>query len=171
MKNYPKYTGPGVGGLPKNLRSYDLFADLEDTIDRIYIDSCSEDGFTVNGIEYPGSIMVYPSLAFLWRPTGAPDLLPSHPEIDNAPNGGVITPDQITVESLALLKYVVPRPEILVVGTGSKHHHVPHIREFLDSLDISVEAMRTFFAIGTFNVLNMEGRRVAGIMLRDYDLT
>lgn len=141
--------------LPSSLREYDLFGDEEDSIERANIGGYSLDGFEVNDIWFRGHVLVLPSIALLWKP------------VKDKQETDLVGPDEIEVDSLELLRMIWPKPDILVLGTGARFAMAPpHIKEFCDSLDIAVEAMSSNMAIGTFNILNQEGRKVAGALLK-----
>ncbi|KAF7302203.1 DUF498-domain-containing protein [Mycena indigotica] len=77
-------------------------------------------------------------------------------------------PDSVTQwkrEHLALFEVVVPRPEILILGTGQElAHPPPSFRSFLTELGIQVDVMSTRNACSTYNLLAEEGRRVAAAL-------
>lgn len=59
------------------------------------------------------------------------------------------------------------QPEILFVGTGAKMQLLPaDMRKFLQSKGFNPELMDTGAAARTFNVLRMEDRRVAALLLQ-----
>ncbi|EIW76195.1 DUF498-domain-containing protein [Coniophora puteana RWD-64-598 SS2] len=65
-----------------------------------------------------------------------------------------------------LFEVVVPRPEILIVGTGEKMSLFPPVlRKYLNGLGIQVDAMDTRNACSTYNLLAEEGRHVAAAVL------
>ncbi len=58
------------------------------------------------------------------------------------------------------------KPEILLIGTGDKMQLLPAaIRAFLEKHNIGFDIMDTGAAARTYNVLMMEGRRVAALLL------
>ncbi|KAF8645515.1 hypothetical protein AX16_007799 [Volvariella volvacea WC 439] len=69
-------------------------------------------------------------------------------------------------EYFELFEVVVPRPEILILGTGKTlSQPPPFIRQHLASLGIQLEVMDTRNACSTYNLLSEEGRRVAAALL------
>ncbi|KIJ57024.1 hypothetical protein M422DRAFT_23148 [Sphaerobolus stellatus SS14] len=61
---------------------------------------------------------------------------------------------------------VVPKPEILVLGTGQRTAQIPpNLRAYLRQIGIQVEAMDTRSACSTYNLLAEEGRTVAAALL------
>ncbi|KAJ7739846.1 DUF498-domain-containing protein [Mycena metata] len=68
-------------------------------------------------------------------------------------------------EHLTLFEVVVPRPEILILGTGVElAHPPPSFRSYLTDLGIQVDVMSTRNACSTYNLLAEEGRRVAAAL-------
>jgi len=61
---------------------------------------------------------------------------------------------------------VVPKPEILLFGTGKKVSFVPPaFRQYLNQVGIQVDVMDTWNACSTYNLLTEEGRQVAAALL------
>ncbi|KZT05540.1 uncharacterized protein LAESUDRAFT_655553 [Laetiporus sulphureus 93-53] len=61
---------------------------------------------------------------------------------------------------------VVPKPEILLFGTGKTVSFVPPVfRQYLNGLGIQVDVMDTWNACSTYNLLVEEGREVAAALL------
>jgi NADH dehydrogenase [ubiquinone] 1 alpha subcomplex assembly factor 3 len=61
---------------------------------------------------------------------------------------------------------VVPKPEILLIGTGKSVNPLPAIlRQHLNKLGIQVDVMDSWNACTTYNLLSEEGRRVAAALL------
>ncbi|KAF5363626.1 hypothetical protein D9756_000324 [Leucocoprinus leucothites] len=69
-------------------------------------------------------------------------------------------------ERFEFFKSTIPRPEILVLGTGKTLVQPPSfIRSYLTSLGIQLDVMDTRNACSTYNLLAEEGRRVAAALL------
>ncbi|ETW84162.1 hypothetical protein HETIRDRAFT_247083, partial [Heterobasidion irregulare TC 32-1] len=69
-------------------------------------------------------------------------------------------------ERFELFELVVPKPEILLLGTGETVSPPPALlRQYLGSLGIQIEVMNTWNACTTYNLLAEEGRRVAAALL------
>ncbi|KXN89506.1 NADH dehydrogenase [ubiquinone] 1 alpha subcomplex assembly factor 3 [Leucoagaricus sp. SymC.cos] len=69
-------------------------------------------------------------------------------------------------ERFELFESSIPRPEILVLGTGrTSVQPPPSIRSYLNNLGIQVDVMDTRNACSTYNLLAEEGRRVAAALL------
>lgn len=102
-------------------------------------------GFTVSGITLRGSILVLPDRTLPW---------------------GVDRPEDVTAASLAGLRSTEPAIELLILGMGAAFMLVPPpLRLELKGWGIAAEAMATPAACRTFNVLAMEGRRVAAALI------
>ncbi|EIW61577.1 DUF498-domain-containing protein [Trametes versicolor FP-101664 SS1] len=69
-------------------------------------------------------------------------------------------------EHFAIFETVVPKPEILLLGTGQQAQMLPPaLRQYLTSIGIQVDMMNTRNACSTYNLLAEEGRRVAAALL------
>ncbi|KAI5117391.1 hypothetical protein M0805_009079 [Coniferiporia weirii] len=69
-------------------------------------------------------------------------------------------------ERFELFEVVVPKPEILILGTGKRvSHPPPSIKAYLNSIGIQLDIMDTWNACTTYNLLAEEGRRVAAALL------
>ncbi|KAG6919730.1 hypothetical protein DXG01_001564 [Tephrocybe rancida] len=69
-------------------------------------------------------------------------------------------------EHFEIFETVVPKPEILILGTGKSIAHVPAtLRTYLNQLGIQLDVMDTRNACSTYNLLTEEGRRVAAALL------
>lgn len=65
-----------------------------------------------------------------------------------------------------IFEMVVPKPEILLLGTGKTVSFVPPaLRQYLNQTGIQVDVMSTWNACSTYNLLTEEGRRVAAALL------
>ncbi|KAH9961409.1 DUF498-domain-containing protein [Russula compacta] len=61
---------------------------------------------------------------------------------------------------------VVPKPEILLIGTGKSVNPLPAVlRQYLNKLGVQVDVMDSWNACTTYNLLSEEGRRVAAALL------
>lgn len=102
-------------------------------------------GFTLSGVEFQGSVLLYASTALMWKVNSLEDVKP---------------------ETLAALRLVRPRPELLLLGCGGRAANPPEgVRESLRKQGCVVDAMDTFSAASTFNLLQEEGRRVAAALV------
>lgn len=69
-------------------------------------------------------------------------------------------------EHLSVFETAVPKPEILVFGTGKRMELPPlSIRDYLKEMGIQLDIMDTRNACSTYNLLAEEGRRVAAALL------
>jgi len=69
-------------------------------------------------------------------------------------------------ERFELFEVAVPKPELLILGTGESTVAPPtFIRQYLHKLGIGLEIMDTRNACSTYNLLAEEGRRVAAALL------
>ncbi len=100
-------------------------------------------GFTISGLRWDGSVVVFPDRTLAWPPA---DLL------------------QVTEASLSVV--FEARPELLLLGCGRVMAPVPAvIRTALRSAGIKLEVMDTGAACRTFNVLLAEDRSVAAALI------
>lgn len=99
----------------------------------------------VNGVRMMGSVMVLPNFCLLWKPK---------------------TWEDVTVESLAIVPLLRPKIGTIILGTGAHQELVkPEIKEFFELNDISVVAMNSVSAMGTFAIMNEDDRDVAAAIL------
>ncbi|KAK9812737.1 hypothetical protein WJX72_002868 [[Myrmecia] bisecta] len=111
----------------------------------VQIEGYDDDGFIVNDVGVEGSLLCSGDIYTLWD---------------------IHQLEDITSESLAMLVIIKPPPDLLIIGCGRRTQMVPQqLHEFLTSNNISVEALDTPNAVSTFNILNKEGRKVAGALL------
>ncbi|KAH9948757.1 DUF498-domain-containing protein [Amylocystis lapponica] len=69
-------------------------------------------------------------------------------------------------EHLEIFDMVVPKPEILLFGTGTTVSLLPPaLREYLSQTGIQVDVMDTRNACSTYNLLIEEGRHIAAALL------
>ncbi|KAH9855034.1 DUF498-domain-containing protein [Lenzites betulinus] len=65
-----------------------------------------------------------------------------------------------------IFETVVPKPEILLIGTGQRVEMLPPaLRQYLIKAGVQVDVMNTRNACSTYNLLAEEGRRVAAALL------
>ena len=134
--------------LPSLRRSFSLYdqINLIDKVpeDQVRFQRYSETGFTVNGVEYEGSLLCVGNLLMSWSPNSFSKLTP---------------------ESLSIFQVVRPIPEILILGCGKYIQSVSsEVRNFIRSTGMKLEAVDTRNAVSTFNILNEEGRIVAAAL-------
>jgi uncharacterized protein len=103
------------------------------------------DGFTIAGERHQGSVLVLPDRTVAWP---------------------VERFDDVGAGSFDPLLEGSDVPDVLVFGTGSAFRMIdPRLRQHLRSRGIVVECMATPAACRTFNVLLVEGRKVAAAMI------
>ncbi|KAK7470119.1 hypothetical protein VKT23_001560 [Stygiomarasmius scandens] len=74
--------------------------------------------------------------------------------------------DGWTKDHFEVFEVVVPKPEILLLGTGKViSQPPPFVREHLNQMGIQLDVMDTRNACSTYNLLSEEGRRVAAALL------
>ncbi|KAJ7639447.1 DUF498-domain-containing protein [Roridomyces roridus] len=117
-----------------------------DTPPAVQVSSVSEDGILLeDGLLLPAACIFLDGKVFLWD-----------------------VPDSVTQwgrEHLAMFEVVVPKPEILILGTGVEMAHPPpSFRSHLAELGIQLDVMSTKNACSTYNLLSEEGRRVAAAL-------
>ncbi|KAK2405974.1 NADH dehydrogenase ubiquinone 1 alpha subcomplex assembly factor protein (DUF498/DUF598) [Trifolium repens] len=135
--------------LPSLRRAFSLYdqINLIDNVpeDQLRFQGFNDTGFTVNGVEYEGSLLCVGNLIMSWKPKKF---------------------SEITSDSLSLFQIVRPIPEILIVGCGRNIQHVdPELRRFIRSTGMKLEAVDSRNAASTYNILNEEGRIVAAALL------
>ena len=113
--------------------------------DRQLVQGYHVGGFTVAGVHYQGSVIVFPERTVGW---------------------GVATLDGLTPESLEAVRASASGVDILLVGTGAKFLLVPPaLRQAVRAWGPVVESMATPAACRTYNVLLSEERRVAAALM------
>ncbi|KAG7946000.1 hypothetical protein I3843_14G016000 [Carya illinoinensis] len=135
--------------LPSLRRAFSLYdqINLIDNVpeDQLRFQRYTETGFTVNGVDYEGSLLCVGNLLMSWAPKKFPE----------------ITPD-----SLSIFRTVRPIPEILILGCGRHIEPVgPELRRFVRSIGMKLEVLDSRNATSTYNILNEEGRIVAAALL------
>ncbi|MEK0085224.1 Mth938-like domain-containing protein [Benzoatithermus flavus] len=113
--------------------------------DRQLIQGYGSGSFTVSGVRHRGSLLVFPDHVLSWS---------------------VATPAELDLASLAPVRDAVPRPEILIVGSGAGFAlFPPDLRQAVREWGIVVEIMTTPAACRTYNVLLADERRVAAALI------
>ena len=105
------------------------------------IDAYGDGGFRFAGLSHRGSLMCLPDGIWAWP---------------------VADPQAVTAETLAMVFDLAARIDLFILGTGSDPWTVPPaLRERFRAHSLKWETMSTSAAIRTYNVLVIEGRRVA----------
>ncbi|KAM9989984.1 hypothetical protein ACTFIY_006045 [Dictyostelium cf. discoideum] len=131
----------------KGIDNGNIFEMSQGDLSKVYnIDGYVESGFSINKTLIPGSINIMPQQLFLWD---------------------VHSVEDITIDTLATLDIVEPPTEFLLIGTGSTHLKLPDqlIKDISTRYKVNVETMTTMNAIGTYNILAEEERRVSAFIL------
>ncbi|XP_050236102.1 uncharacterized protein LOC126686113 [Mercurialis annua] len=136
-------------GLPSLRRAFSLYdqINLIDNVpqDQLRFQRYTDTGFTVNGVDYEGSLLCAGNLLLSWSPAHF---------------------SQITPSSLSIFQILRPIPEILILGTGKQIQQVdPAVKQFIRSTGMKLEVIDSRNATSTYNILNEEGRIVAAALL------
>jgi len=111
---------------------------------RLVIEGYGGGGFRINGAHHAGSVIVLGDRVIPWPVTDA---------------------DRIALDDLAPVR-AAGGVEVLLIGCGARTVRLaPALRDGLAAAGISVDAMATGAACRTFNVLALEGRRVAAALI------
>lgn len=103
-------------------------------------------GFTASGVRHEGSVIVLRSQVLAWSP----------PE----------SMTELSTRDVAPVIQAAAEVDILLLGCGPRATLVPaDLRAELRAVGITVESMDTGAACRTFNLLQMEGRRVAAMLV------
>jgi len=99
-------------------------------------------------IHMNGSIVAFPDACFLWN---------------------VKHPDEVTLESLEVVRLYQPTVEYLFIGCDKAlpSHELNRIKKEFRKREIVTEQMDIMNAMGTFNILNGEDRRVSCVLVID----
>lgn len=109
------------------------------------INSYGDGGFRISGERYTGSVLIVPDNTCLWSASAI---------------------DELTVESLQPILDAEPAIEILFIGCGANMVFIEEaIRKPLREQGITIESMDSGAAVRTYNVLLLEGRRVAAALI------
>ncbi|GAA5898516.1 hypothetical protein JCM8208_004686 [Rhodotorula glutinis] len=114
-------------------------------------------GFTLSdGMVVPAPILLIDGQCFLW------DV--AHPTAEGKDPRGFEW-DGWSVDKVKVFEALSPRPEILLVGTGTATQFAPpEFKKYLNSLGIQVDVLDSRNAASTYNLLQEEGRRVAAAL-------
>lgn len=102
-------------------------------------------GFIVNDVQVQGAVFCLADLFMMW----------------NLKSWQELTPD-----ALSMLHLFKPAPDLVIIGCGLHSQMVPpSLQAYFKQHNIAYEAIDTANAVSTFNILNQEGRKVAGVFL------
>jgi len=119
-----------------------------------------------DGLIIPGACIFLDGQIFMWRVP-----VPRSPVASGSSNLNVkpVSPWSAPgwgKECFEIFDVVIPKPEILLLGTGrTVFHPPPSIRSYLNSIGIQLDVFDTWNACTTYNLLAEEGRRVAAALL------
>ncbi len=109
------------------------------------IDRYGDGVFYVNEREFEGSILLWKDGVYPWDVDGM---------------------DSVTADNLAALLDHADELDIILFGTGEVSHMLPRaVRDELAARNIAYDVMNTGAAARTFNMLLVDGRRVAVALL------
>lgn len=109
-----------------------------------YINGYGDGGFRIGGMRHEGSVLIVGGRVIPWD---------------------VTDPAAITVESLGAMAASAAEIDILVIGTGRDIRFPAELRLALEQAGLPADAMSTGAAARTYNVLLLEGRRVAAALI------
>ena len=122
-----------------------IYMEQQESEDLLLVEGYGDGGFRFFGKRVEGSVLVTETGYYPVDVENVAGLMPDH--------FATITGDN--------------RPEILLVGTGEKMTLLPaEVRKALEASGIGFELMDTGAAARTFNVLRMEDRRVAALLVQ-----
>lgn len=108
------------------------------------------DHFTLAGVRVEGAVLVLPEGWVRLGPLSLDEVGPAH---------------------LEALQEADPPIDLLLLGTGARWQEIPSsIARLLKTMDVRAESMASAAAARTFNVLLLEDRRVACLLLPVGDL-
>ncbi|KAF8558743.1 DUF498-domain-containing protein [Imleria badia] len=120
----------------------------------VQVASVGPAGITLaDGLVYTGPVVFLEGKVLLW-------------DVPGLALGGTRSWEAWTREHWEVFDVVVPKPEILIFGTGARMEVVPgSVRGYMKELGIQMDVMDTKNACSTYNLLAEEGRRVAAALL------
>ncbi|KAM9326729.1 NADH dehydrogenase [ubiquinone] 1 alpha subcomplex assembly factor 3 [Gastrophryne carolinensis] len=116
-----------------------------DSPDIMFVESYSRNGFIINGDQIIGPCAIIPRALLQWDVGSYKD---------------------ISYQSLSLFRVLVPKIEILVVGTGDRVERLdPELLKLMRQKGVAVEVQDTPNACATFNFLISERRAAAAALI------
>lgn len=109
-----------------------------------YINAYGDGGFRIGGARYEGSVLILEGQVIPWA---------------------VTRPEDIDMESLSAVVAAEAAVDLLIIGTGENLELAVSSRQALDAAGINADPMSTGAAARTYNVLLLEGRRVAAALI------
>ncbi|WVQ96123.1 hypothetical protein IAU59_003225 [Kwoniella sp. CBS 9459] len=149
---------PAVPSLTTKRYFQNILAPNPDSTDapNLAINKLTPRGFILSdNLVIPGGAIFHSGRAILW------DVDPPKPDKGNIEAMW----EGWTVDRFRVFEMVVPRPEILLFGTGQTAIPAPKaVREYISGLGIQLDVMDTRNAASTYNLLAEEGRTVAAAL-------
>lgn len=119
--------------------------DDERTFSRTIFYGFGPNHVVMNGMAFQGSVLATPTMTYLWKPP---------------------TWEHVEAESVAILNFLFPQPDLILFGCGATAKPLdPSLHHYLRTLNIPYELMSTYNAMGTFNLMNEEYRKVAAFVI------
>ncbi|MCK0070536.1 Mth938-like domain-containing protein [Kordiimonas laminariae] len=119
--------------------------ELQGEEDLLLVDGYGDGGFRLQGVKVAGSVVV---LEDGFHPVKATSLL------------------DLAEDDFVSVLAAPNKPEFILIGTGERMNLLPAtLRKYLEEKGYPYELMDTGAAARTFNVLRMEDRRVAALLL------
>ncbi|CAG8534048.1 7738_t:CDS:2 [Ambispora gerdemannii] len=119
------------------------------------IKAIKKDGFvTTDNVYLRGPVLLLNGYAFLWD-------VPQGKEYNYS-----LPFENWTPECLKIFEVIVPKPEMIIFGTGKTLLPLPQsLRDYVHRLGMQLDMMSTSSAVANFRFLSEEGRRVAAALL------
>ncbi|MBE7637670.1 hypothetical protein GUA87_12515 [Sneathiella sp. P13V-1] len=109
------------------------------------INGYGDGGFRISGVRHEGSVLVFPKETQAWDLTSI---------------------EELTLDHLKAVKEADPAVEILLIGCGANMAFIDEaIRNDFRAAGIVIDSMDSGAAMRTYNVLLLEGRRVAAALI------
>ena len=109
------------------------------------VNSYGDGGFRISGVRHDGNVLIFPDHTVAWN---------------------IETIDQLDLSHLQQVVDADPKVEILLIGCGKTMAFIDEtVRQTLRSEGITIDSMDSGAAVRTYNVLLLEGRRVAAALI------
>lgn len=109
-----------------------------------YINGYGDGGFRIGGVRHEGSVLIIEGAVIPWD---------------------VASADAIDAESLSAVFAAASEIDLLIIGTGEGLTLSTAARGALDAAGVHADPMSTGAAARTYNLLLLEGRRVAAALI------
>jgi uncharacterized protein len=109
------------------------------------VNGYGDGGFRISGIRHEGNVLVFPNETQAWS---------------------LQSIDELTVDALQAVKAAEPAVEILLIGCGANMAFIDDtVRADFRAAGITIDSMDSGAAVRTYNVLLLEGRRIAAALI------